>query len=403
VITIQPAIFKDGIHVIETIERNGHEAYFVGGCVRDLLSHRRVGDIDIATSASPEDITHIFPTVIPVGIEHGTVIVRHNKQSYEVTTYRLDGTYSDQRHPDDVQFVRNINEDLKRRDFTMNALAMDTQGKIIDLFSGQADLQRGLIRAVGHAYDRFTEDPLRMIRALRFSSQLGFSIEKETFHAMKQVKQQIDTVAVERITIETEKLFAGAHVQCGIDYLKSSGIYKYLPIFKDNWHLLEHLPKLRQPLATFSEVIALFAFIQPQYEINAWIKQWKCSNATKQKAEALLQAISSYKQTGLDALLVYNLGDAYFDSFINLIDNLYIDHNLTVQALLRMKQSLPIQSIRDLAINGHEVMQLFPTVKKGQWIGTLLKRLETKVVTKQIRNTKNDLKEWIKCNPPVVN
>src|SRR5699024_609682 len=142
--------FIDGKKVIIEIENNGHSAYFVGGCVRDLLLNRPIGDIDIATSALPEQIQAIFPQVIPVGIEHGTVIVRYNHVSYEVTTFRLDGEYSDQRHPDSVQFIDRIDEDLERRDFTINALAMDKKGKIIDLFAGKKDLARRMIRTVGN-------------------------------------------------------------------------------------------------------------------------------------------------------------------------------------------------------------------------------------------------------------
>src|SRR5699024_9403305 len=128
--------FNDGKKVIKEIEKHHHKAYFVGGCVRDFLLNRSIGDIDIATSALPDQIQQIFPQVIPVGIEHGTVIVRYNHVSYEVTTFRLDGKYTDQRRPDSVQFIDRINEDLERRDFTINALAMDLNGNITDLFDG---------------------------------------------------------------------------------------------------------------------------------------------------------------------------------------------------------------------------------------------------------------------------
>ncbi len=193
--------------VLNILESHGYKAYFVGGCVRDLLCGHDVGDIDIATSATPDAVQEIFDKVIPVGLEHGTVIVRHAHQSYEVTTFRTDGDYSDQRHPDSVEFMQTIDEDLKRRDFTMNALAMDKEGIIIDLFGGQKDIQRGLIRTVGNGVDRFQEDPLRIIRAVRFASQLGFSIATETLDAMKTAKQEMETIAVERIAHEMEKFF----------------------------------------------------------------------------------------------------------------------------------------------------------------------------------------------------
>lgn len=398
-----PLYFKDGIQIIQTIEKFNHQAYFVGGCVRDLLLDKTVGDIDIATSASPNQIMEIFPNVIPVGLEHGTVIVRYKKQSYEVTTFRLDGKYTDQRHPDSVKFIRNIDEDLKRRDFTINALAMNKNGEIIDLFSGQTDLQKKLIRAVGNAYTRFSEDPLRMIRALRFSSQLGFTIEERTFKKMQQAKHQIETIAVERITNEMTKLFAGKHVNLAISYLQSSGIDKYLPTFKKDSDLIHKLPKLQKPLTTFAEVITLFHVIKPEISITQWIKQWKCSNLTKQQATELTNAIKSFQHNGLNEMLVYQLSSSNFNGFINVIDNLYTDHNIIIDDLHAIKASLAIESMNDLAINGLDLMAIFPDYKKGRWIGNCLKTLEIEVVNNNIKNTKKDLKEWIKCNPPVVN
>src|SRR5690625_1728121 len=142
--------FQDGITILRTIEQAGHQAYFVGGSVRDLLLDRVIGDIDIATSAPPQLIQKIFPKVIPVGIEHGTVTVRHEHTSFEVTTFRLDGEYTDQRHPDSVRFIHDIDRDLQRRDFTINALAMDKHGAILDLFDGKGDLKRKIIRTVGN-------------------------------------------------------------------------------------------------------------------------------------------------------------------------------------------------------------------------------------------------------------
>src|SRR5699024_4477810 len=166
----------------------------------------------------------------------------YNHVSYEVTTFRLDGEYSDQRHPDSVQFIDRIDEDLERRDFTINALAMDKKGKIIDLFAGKKDLARKMIRTVGNGYDRFNEDPLRIIRAFRFSSQLVFSIEKETLKAIHQVKDQIETLAIERITNEFTKLFAGSFVHYAIEYLKMTDIYKYLPILSEHPQIIGNMP-----------------------------------------------------------------------------------------------------------------------------------------------------------------
>lgn len=395
--------FIDGKNVIIEIEKHHHTAYFVGGCVRDILLGRTIGDIDIATSALPEQIQQIFPQVIPVGIEHGTVIVRYNHVSYEVTTFRLDGKYSDQRHPDSVQFIDRIDEDLERRDFTINALAMDKDENIIDLFGGKQDLERKVIRTVGSGHDRFTEDPLRIIRALRFSSQLGFSIEQETLTAINTVKKEIETIAVERITNEFGKLFAGLYVNHAIDYLKRTTIYKHLPILSKYPQIIENLPNHLEPLQTFGEVLAHFHYLEPTISISKWAKEWKCSNQIKKETISLIHAIHYYEKYGLDEWLVYQLNSEYHQGLIRLIKNLSDAKKIKLHDLTLIKQQLVIQSKHDLAINGTDLIALFPTAEKGPWIHETLLSIEKEVVFNRLKNTKTNIKEWIVCNPPVIN
>lgn len=398
-----PETFIDGKNVIMEIEKNKHTAYFVGGCVRDLLLNRPIGDIDIATSALPEQIQQIFPQVIPVGIEHGTVIVRYNHVSYEVTTFRLDGKYSDQRHPDSVQFIDRIDEDLERRDFTINALAMDKDGNIIDLFDGQQDLAQKLIRTVGNGYDRFMEDPLRIIRALRFSSQLGFTIEQETLTAINQLKKEIDTIAIERITNEFTKLFAGAYIHNAIHYLKSTTIYNYLPILSNHPQIIENVPNDLEPLHTFGEVLAHFHYLEPTIPIAKWVKAWKCSNQVKNEAIQLSRAINYFEKHGLDEWLVYQLDTVYYQALIRLIKNLSHTTQIELDDLREIRQQLVIESKHDLAINGTDLIELFPTADKGRWIHDTLVNIEREVVFNRLKNTKKNIKEWIACNPPVIN
>lgn len=197
--------------IIRTLETAGFEAYAVGGCVRDALLNRVPQDWDITTSALPEEVKRLFPRTVDTGIEHGTVTVMRGQEGYEVTTYRIDGTYEDFRHPDSVTFTRNLGEDLLRRDFTINAMAYNESTGLVDLFDGMKDLEAGIIRAVGNPTERFSEDALRILRAVRFAAQLGFTIEPATKEAMKELSGNLKAVSAERIREELTKLLSSEH------------------------------------------------------------------------------------------------------------------------------------------------------------------------------------------------
>ena len=197
--------------IIETIENHGFEAYIVGGCVRDMLyseSHeeRIPEDWDITTSAKPEEVKAMFRRTVDTGIKHGTVTVLIGNDGYEVTTYRMDGEYEDHRHPSAVTFTPNLEEDLKRRDFTINAMAYSEKEGLVDLFGGQEDLKNGIIRCVGDPMQRFDEDALRMLRGIRFAGQLGFQIEEETLAAVRELAPTLRHISAERIRTELTKL-----------------------------------------------------------------------------------------------------------------------------------------------------------------------------------------------------
>ncbi len=192
--------------IIRRLTVNGYEAYAVGGCVRDRLLGRDPMDWDITTSAKPEQVKELFDHTIDTGIQHGTVTVMMNHVGYEVTTYRIDGEYEDSRHPKEVTFTANLIEDLKRRDFTINAMAYNHEQGLVDAFDGLGDLQRGIIRCVGNPEHRFSEDALRMLRAVRFAAQLGFDIEAETKLAIGELAYTLDKISAERIQVELVKL-----------------------------------------------------------------------------------------------------------------------------------------------------------------------------------------------------
>lgn len=192
--------------IIQTLEENGYEGFAVGGCVRDALLSRIPDDWDITTSAKPEQVKALFKRTIDTGIQHGTVTVLIESEGYEVTTYRIDGEYEDSRHPKEVSFTADLIEDLRRRDFTINAMAYNEKKGLVDAFDGAGDLERKVIRCVGDAKERFTEDALRILRAVRFSAQLGFEIEEATLCAIKELAPSLKLISAERIQTELVKL-----------------------------------------------------------------------------------------------------------------------------------------------------------------------------------------------------
>ncbi len=197
--------------IIEELNRQGFEAYAVGGCVRDMVLGREPEDWDITTSAKPLEVKKLFRRTVDTGIQHGTVTVLLDKEHFEVTTYRLDGIYEDNRHPKEVSFTSSLTEDLKRRDFTINAMAYNEREGFVDLFGGLADIEKGIIRCVGSATERFDEDALRILRAIRFSAQLGFAIEEETLKAIRDKAAHLSHISAERIRAELTKLLLSEH------------------------------------------------------------------------------------------------------------------------------------------------------------------------------------------------
>ncbi len=197
--------------IINNLQLHGYEAFAVGGCVRDSILARRPEDWDITTSARPEEIKKLFRRTVDTGIEHGTVTVLIGKDSFEVTTYRVDGAYEDSRHPIEVRFTSRLEDDLQRRDFTINAMAYNDEVRLVDVFGGMRDLNHHLIRCVGDPKERFSEDALRILRAVRFSAQLNFPIEPYTAEALKELAPTLAKISAERIQAELVKLLVSPH------------------------------------------------------------------------------------------------------------------------------------------------------------------------------------------------
>ncbi|MDO4744954.1 MAG: CCA tRNA nucleotidyltransferase [Bacillota bacterium] len=251
--------------ILDVLGKAGYEAYFVGGCIRDAVMGRDGGDVDVATNALPEQIIDVFSSyrVIETGIKHGTVTVLVDDIPVEVTTYRSDGTYSDGRHPDSVEFVKSLEEDLARRDFTVNAIACDAEGNLTDPFGGAEDIEAGIIRTVGDPEKRFREDGLRIMRGLRFAAVLGFEIEEETALAMARNKGLLKEISVERIFVEFKKLLAGEHagnvLRKYVDVLSDvlpeivamKGFEQHNPYHK--YDVLEHCIRAMEAVVTTAE------------------------------------------------------------------------------------------------------------------------------------------------------
>lgn len=221
---------KEVQDIITTIEEHGSQAYAVGGCVRDSILGRNPDDWDITTSAVPGRVKTFFKRTIDTGIKHGTVTVMAGKTGYEVTTYRIDGEYKDGRHPENVEFSVSLVDDLKRRDFTINAMAYNEQKGLVDEFDGIGDLNRRIIKCVGNPCERFTEDALRMMRAIRFSAQLGFDIEKNTFEAITKLAPSIRQVSMERVQVELVKTIMSDNPDYVSLYEKTGLFREILPV-----------------------------------------------------------------------------------------------------------------------------------------------------------------------------
>ena len=232
--------------ILIQLENAGYQAWLVGGCVRDGLMGLEPGDWDICTDALPEQVKALFPDCLDYGVRHGTVTVRHDGVFAEITTFRAEGHYTDHRRPDTVTFIKDLNEDLARRDFTVNAIAMNARGELRDPFGGEADLCAGILRAVGDPRARFREDALRMLRAVRFSAQLGFSLEAEILQAVSECAGLVSRLAAERVCSELEKTLLTdrpeqAELLCSLRLLEPWGILRHT----ESLRRLRALPKLR--------------------------------------------------------------------------------------------------------------------------------------------------------------
>ncbi|HEG7135404.1 TPA: CCA tRNA nucleotidyltransferase [Staphylococcus aureus] len=391
------SLFEQARPILEQIQDNGFEAYYVGGSVRDYVMGRNIHDIDITTSATPDEIESIFSHTIPVGKEHGTINVVFNDENYEVTTFRAEEDYVDHRRPSGVTFVRDLYEDLQRRDFTMNAIAMDTAYKLYDYFDGQQDINNRIIRTVGIAEERFQEDALRMIRCLRFQSQLSFDIAMETFEAMRTQMADIKFLSIERIVIELTKLMRGINVEESFNHLKSLKAFNYMPYFEQ---LDMNQINVTEPI----DLELLIAIVSVKFDINYSLKPLKLSNRQVKDINQYIQIMNALPSI----ITKEQLKMFVYDYDTNLIKNVMVAADVlkandiqgheplivNLQTIDETLHRLPMHNRKDMMVNGG-VLMAHLNAKSGPWLKDVLRQIEIVIVTGKVSNEETEILKWV--------
>jgi tRNA nucleotidyltransferase (CCA-adding enzyme) len=393
---IEAPEFQKAIPIIEAIERAGYEAYFVGGSVRDTLLHLDISDVDIASSAMPEEIQRIFPITFDVGIQHGTVMVLFEHETYEITTFRTESKYEKFRRPEKVQYVRSLQDDLKRRDFTINAIAIDRHGNIKDFFNGQADLANKLIRAVGNPEERFREDALRMMRAARFVSQLDFEIEQATKEAIIEYHPLLSKIAVERVREEWNKLLIGRNRKGGVKFFVETRLFQMCPGFQNREDALIDLALF--PLQFKGTTIAwtvLVHFLDLKDEaIDPFLRQWKCSRKEIMDIRIGAQALNKRLQQFWDYPLLFETGIEIAMQIEEIIEGFGLPNQS--ENLIELNESMPIHTLKDLALDGKELLSLLGIKRGGPFVGEIFEELKTLVLANKLENSAIAIKDFIK-------
>lgn len=394
--------------IIEILENNGYEAYAVGGCVRDAIIGREPNDWDITTSAMPEDVKRIFRKTIDTGIKHGTITVMIEKVGYEITTYRIDGEYEDGRHPKNVEFTSNLVEDLKRRDFTINAMAYNDRNGIVDEFDGIGDLERGVIRCVGNPVHRFNEDALRILRAVRFAASLDFSIEEKTKEAITKLADNLQKISKERIQAELEKLIMSNHPE-KLKTAQETGITKVIFVEMDRLDeagmLDEILGLVRiMPKDHYLRWTALLAESGRENAADI-LKGFKFDNKTINIVSRLVEAAKrKLPENRADVRRdIYEIGEDIYSMYLEFLkvyseyktsDNGMKQESISRYEKIKQEYLDIIEkgeciSLKGLAVNGRDLLEL--GAERGEQVGEGLVMLLYKVLENEKLNDRETL------------
>ncbi len=393
------------VTILQTLEAHGFEAYFVGGCVRDWLLGRPVHDIDICTNAHPGDVIRLFPDHVPTGLKHGTVSVKMNGHFFEVTTYRTEGKYEDYRRPSDVQFVDELNLDLQRRDFTMNAMAMDLKNELQDPFNGREDLAQHLVRAVGIPEERFQEDALRLLRAVRFAAQLGFSIESKTLAAMKATAPYLSHIAVERVREELNKMLDSASPQQGCELLTKTKLFTHAPLLE---RLFERASKQAWRLVRLNQVTQKWSLLLYAAELGEEASRKVCQQVRMSKRETeeistfvrLLHSLKPQWDSPSELIWGPILLEVGWETSCELARILqaiwWKDQRETfMEKVQKAFEKMPVKTVKELAVTGLD-LQVALQKKPGEWIWRVLNHLLTQTALHGLPNTQEALIEAAK-------
>lgn len=410
---VRIALPKDVKHIIDVLMENGYEAYAVGGCVRDSILGRVPGDWDITTSALPMQVKGLFRRTVDTGIQHGTVTVMLGRNGYEVTTYRIDGKYEDSRHPESVEFTPKLEEDLKRRDFTINAMAYNDEHGIVDIFDGVGDLHRKIIRCVGNAHDRFDEDALRILRAVRFSAQLGFGIEENTARAAKELAVNLKKISSERIHTEFNKMLKSPHP----DYFSVADAIGIMEIVLPEYHVMSAEDKAfvgalaRECACQLPERYAAMLFMSGGYSeedpadtAKRVLKRLKLDNDTINTASMLLRfgMLEITDDESRIRHIIYETGDKnilrildFRAAYEKCIGNDIADVRRMYDICNMIFERGDCVSLKNLAITGRELIAM--GVPAGRQMGEILNSLLMLVLDNPQLNDREQLsKEALK-------
>ncbi len=406
-IDLKASLFEKALPILNCLETAGYEAVFVGGAVRDYLLNHPIHDVDIATSAFPNEVKQLFKKTVDVGIQHGTVMVLYSGNSYEITTFRTENGYEDSRHPDSVQFVRSLVEDLKRRDFTINALAIDRKGVIFDYYNGLQDLDNSIIRAVGVADERFAEDALRLMRAIRFMAQLDFVIEPQTWKAILNHASNLAAISVERIANEWHKTVLSPFSSKGIKAFVKSGLFYYCPNYGSLEDKLRWIADNNLNFTSEASYWACLSYLC-RFEISRMVqtmKAWKLSNQLISDASVILKNLRCLSQRDLNAMELFETGERLIVETESIAKQLtYSNCELpdngvsllsdeSVSKLQKNYSQLPIKSKKELAINGKQLMEIVG-LTPGPKVGELLDAVLSAVVSGKVTNETSKLIDY---------